>query len=67
MDKQLDTTITTLKNFRHATKELQGKVQIYAQLDIINGDSSALIELTEVQLILAKNENEEPYLVLRCH
>lgn len=66
MPKSLDMNITTLKGVRHATKDLNGENQIYVQLTGHGDDDSALIEITEIQMVLPKNENEESYLVLRC-
>ena len=66
MPKSLDSTITTLKGLRHATKELNGENQIYVQLTGHGDDDSALVEITEVQMILPKDEEDESYLVLRC-
>ena len=66
MGKQLDKTITTLGNMRHATRDLKDDIQMYIQPNDLHGDASALTEITEVQLVLPKEEDEEPYLVLRC-
>ena len=66
MSKKLDQSITTIKNFRHATEHLNGNIQMYIQLDKdIYTPNSDLIEITEVQLVLPKDENEASYLVLR--
>ena len=64
--KELDETITTLENFRHATNGLSDRTQMYVQLTGYGDDDSALIEITEVQMILPKTSSEDPYLVLRC-
>jgi hypothetical protein len=66
MSKELDTTITTIGHFRHATKSLNGEMQIYMQNTGNGVDDSALVEITEIQLTLPKNENDEAYLILRC-
>ena len=39
---------------------------MYIQLTRLGDDDSALIEITEIQMVLSKEENEKPYLVLRC-
>jgi len=66
MSKKLDQSITTIKNFRHATSHLNGDIQIYIQIDHdIHTSNSTLIEITEVQLVLPKNDNEASYLLLR--
>ena len=66
MSKTLDNNITTIKNFRHATSSLNEELQMYIQLTRLGDDDSALIEITEIQMVLSKEENEKPYLVLRC-
>jgi hypothetical protein len=66
MPKSLDKNITTLNGIRHATQHLNGENQIYVQLTGYNDDDSALIEITEIQMVLPKDENEEAYLVFRC-
>ena len=66
MPKSLDSTITTVGNFRHATKDINPHLQIYVQLTGQGDDDSALIEITELQLILQKKEDDDSYLVLRC-
>jgi hypothetical protein len=65
MTKKLDQEITTLDNFRHSTKDLNGNLQMFVQNTHYDDDSGALIEITEVQLILPKTSEEEPFLVLR--
>ena len=65
MDKKIDETITTLKDFKHATDWLNPEAQIYVQVNGQYGDDSVLIEITEVLLRLPKNEKETPYLILR--
>ena len=65
MSRQLDKTITTITNFRHATDTLDGELQIYVQKTGREDDDSALVETTEVQLVLPKNVDEKSYLVLR--
>lgn len=66
MGKELDKEITTLRNFRVATNGLKGELQMYIQTNSPGDNPSALIEITEVQLVLSKHEDEESYLVLRC-
>lgn len=63
MSKKLDETITTIENFRTATKHINGNIQMYVQL---SEDDSNLIEVTEVQLVLPKMDFEQPTLILRC-
>jgi len=65
MPKSLDTSITTIKNFKHATKDLKESMQIFVQLTGHGDDDSALIEITEIQAILPKDDNADTYLVLR--
>ena len=62
MGKKLDQTITTLKDFRYATRDIKDEVQLYVQLP----DETSLIEITEVQINLAKNEEESEFLILKC-
>jgi hypothetical protein len=62
--KNLDETITTLGDFRHATKSLKDGIQIYIQE--VGEDLQPLIEVTEIQLILPKKIGDEPFIVLRC-
>lgn len=66
MGKGLDKSITTLTDFRFATQTLDGELQMYIQVSNANADLSALIEVTELQVNLAKNKDEEAFLVLRC-
>jgi len=66
MPKQLDTTITTIGHFRHATKSLNSDLQIYMQNTGNGVDDSALVEITEIQLVLPKTEEDKAYMVLRC-
>lgn len=66
MPRNLDSTITTIGNLEHATKGLNKSLQMYVQLTGQGDDDSALIEITEVQMILPKNDEEGSYLVLRC-
>jgi hypothetical protein len=66
MSKKLDDNITTIEHFRHATKSLNGDMQMYIQNTGNGYDDSALVEITEMQLILPKKETEDAYLVLRC-
>jgi hypothetical protein len=65
MSKKLDTEITTLGNFNHATKDISKSIQMYVQMTHFNEDTGALLEITEVQLVLPKSIEEEPFLVLR--
>jgi hypothetical protein len=66
MGKTIDETITTLGDFRHATRDLKDNIQLFIQ-DIQLGETSGpLVEVTEIQLILPKNENDTACLVLRC-
>jgi hypothetical protein len=62
--KKLDESITTIRNFEHAVKGLSKDMQIYIQ-DAFN-DNSALVEITEIQVILPKTDQEEPFIVLRA-
>ena len=67
MKKELDKSISTLGNFRNATKGLSGKMQLYIQAG--GGgfvDSSVLVEVTEIQMNLPKNNDDSQYLILRC-
>ena len=64
--KSLDETITTLGNFRVATEKLHDGTQMFVQLTGHGDDDSALIEVTEMQLVLPKHRDDEPYLILRC-
>ena len=57
---EIDSTITTLRDFRHATKEETNDLQIYVETE-----SGNLIEITEVVKILAK-AGDKPYLILRA-
>jgi len=66
MAKTLDKNITTLTDFRFATEALTGELQMYIQVSSANADLSALIEVTELQVNLAKNKDDEAFLVLRC-
>jgi len=66
MSKKLDDTITTIKDFKFATRCIDERSQIFVQLTGLGDDDSTLIEITELQLVLPKNETEAPYLVLRC-
>lgn len=65
MPKPLDSDITTIGNFQHATKGLPKDMQIYVQLTGQGFDDSALIEITEIQAILPKKDEDDTYLVLR--
>ena len=62
MGKELDTTITTLGNFRNATKLLLDDLQLYVNIE----DSGPLIEVTDVQLVLPKEKDDESYIILRA-
>jgi hypothetical protein len=66
MAKKLDNKITSLKDFRYATKELKGDTQIFVSVSHPFDDPSVLIEVTEVEMILPKNEDEKAYLILRA-
>lgn len=66
MPKSLDSEITTIKNFKHATRGISEDLQMYVQLTGLGDDDSALIEITELQIVLAKKEDDDAYLVLRC-
>jgi hypothetical protein len=66
MPKSLDQNITTVGNLQHATKPLNKSLQMYVQLTGLGDDDSALIEITELQLVLPKKEGDDSYLVLRC-
>ncbi|MCK5342281.1 MAG: hypothetical protein KAR20_02690 [Candidatus Heimdallarchaeota archaeon] len=56
----IDNTITTLRDFRSATKEEKNELQIYVELE-----PGCLIEITEVTKVLAKS-GAKPYLILRA-
>lgn len=64
--KSLDETITTIKGFKHATQGISEDLQMYVQLTGLGDDDSALIEITELQVVLPKHEGDDTYLVLRC-
>lgn len=59
---EIDNTITTLGDFRRATKEEKGELQVYVELE----DGSPLIEITEIIKVLAKSTTGKPYIVLRA-
>jgi hypothetical protein len=64
--KQLDKTITTIKNFNYSIKGIPEDTQMYIQVTGPEYNDSALIEITEVQLNLPKDADDVPTLILRC-
>jgi len=66
MSRSLDSEITTIGNFNHATNGLNKNLQMYVQLTGLGDDDSALIEITELQVVLPKKDDDDSYLVLRC-
>ena len=60
--KKTDETITTIGNFLHAIKGELPELQLYMQ----HADETPLIEITEIIKVLAKNKDEESYIILRC-
>jgi len=66
MSRNLDSEITTIKNFKHATQGISEDLQMYVQLTGLGDDDSTLIEITELQVVLPKKDGDDSYLVLRC-
>lgn len=65
MLKEIDASITTISDFRNATKSLDGDIQIFIH-KIESGELTALGAITEIQLNLPKTSEEEPFLILRA-
>ncbi|KKM70771.1 hypothetical protein LCGC14_1437380 [marine sediment metagenome] len=55
-------SITTIGDFLHAVRGELPELQLYLQ----HADEAVLIEITEITKVLAKNKDEEPYIVLKC-
>ncbi len=63
-DKKLHETITTMGDFRIATKDLSNEIQIYVDAD--TSGYQALMEITEIMLELPKTEGQKPTLILQA-
>jgi hypothetical protein len=59
--KKLDRTITTIQDFKKATEILNPNLQLYTE-DV----DGILTEVTEILMVLSKEEGENPYIILRC-
>lgn len=66
MEKKIDKHITTLGDFRYATKDLKDSIQLYIQDVNFREGVGPLVEVTEIQLMLPKKFTEDPYIILRC-
>ena len=65
MAKEMDKEITTIRDFNIATRGLSDSIQMYVQR-VSHGELEPLQEITEVQLVLPKKEDDKPYLILRA-
>jgi hypothetical protein len=59
---ELDSTLTTMGDFRRATKELKDDVRMYVD----HPDFPSLIEITDIMLHLPKDDNDRTCLILRA-
>jgi len=62
MGKKMDDSITTVGDFKYATRNAKDDTQIYLEYP----DSLALLEITEIMMQLSKNENERSCVILRA-
>lgn len=62
MLKNYDVTITTVGDLQYALEDVKDDVKLYAE----DYNTETLVEITEIFLVLPKNEKEDPYVVLRC-